>query len=894
MFVPEQFARFALVSFCVAVLATASAAAGKSNKKAAAEADEASAGKSLSETVKDAERIDGLLTFYRSPKKLYMQLPAELVDAPLGFSAVLVHAAGDYAMRGGAVETQLVRWKKLGRHVVLAKENLDFRSDPGSPLAAVIASSFPDSPVFAAKLIPLTDDPAPILIDAEKLFGPDLVEILPERSGFTTRPDDAVLVSLKAFADNVVARVSYSFRRTSKSSGPDAGGFTRFMRPGRLADPRRVEILVDYNFYRLPEDGYVPRRADERIGAMSRQYKDYTDVDSRDTLFEHLVVRWDVRKADPAAALSPPLEPITFYMDPSVPERWRPLVREGAEWWNTAFARVGIEGAVRVLDPPDDPDWDPANIEHSVIYWNLADNLVFSGAAGPSLVDPRTGKVLKANVYLNGEFFSFALNRYLVYAWWRAPEPGSGAAAIRARREFLDEARANPRLCRRAASFSSQMAFARLVLASRGQLRPGTAEADRFAREAFLELVAHEVGHALGFPHNWKASLSSSWEDVRDGNVTGRTDANIFSASVMDYNPIYLAPRGKPQGDFFMQELGPYDDLAVEYIYRPLEHLEPEQRELELDRIASRAEVEPGLIYDGGGLGHIDPTTNSDDYGDRPLEFAESRLRMIQEEVLPTFPELVLAEGHDYNLLRQALDSAIFSVAMDYIDMTARHVGGQILLRRVAGSRASAAGPPPITPVPADVQRRALEILDRYVFMDGAFALPPESMARFKADLLYDWNYPWRYESDYDLGGRIAGLYEAAFTVVLEPQRLSRILDNERRLPAGADRFTLPELFERLESSAFDGEGRELSADRRALQRALVARLIGLALEPEKGTPAEGSQLAAASLRSILARIEASLPGADRNDGYARAHMEDLAARATRALDASIALPVQR
>ena len=159
--------------------------------------------------------------------------------------------------------------------------------------------------------------------------------------------------------------------------------------------------------------------------------------------------------------------------------------------------------------------------------------------------------------------------------------------------------------------------------------------------------------------------------------MTGRSDANPFSASVMDYNPIYLAPAGAPQGDFFMQDLGAYDDLSVEYIYKPLEHLTEEERARELDRIASRAETEPGLVFDAGVLGDIDPTSNSDDYGDDPLAFAESRLRMIQEEVLPRLPELVLTEGHDYNLLRQALDSAIFSVAMDYVDMAARQVGGQ-------------------------------------------------------------------------------------------------------------------------------------------------------------------------------------------------------------------------
>jgi hypothetical protein len=158
--------------------------------------------------------------------------------------------------------------------------------------------------------------------------------------------------------------------------------------------------------------------------------------------------------------------------------------------------------------------------------------------------------------------------------------------------------------------------------------------------------------------------------------------------------------------------------------------------------------------------------------------------------------------------------------------------------------------------------------------------------------MLYDWNYPWRYQSDYDLGGRIAGLYEAALAVLLEPARLARVLDNERRLPAGADRFTLPELFAHLERTAFDGvDAVSSTADRRALQRAVVDHLSRLALAPERGTPAEAAQLAAASLRSILRRLASALAAGEGATGYARAHAEDLALRASRTLEASIELP---
>src|SRR5207249_3206142 len=112
-------------------------------------------------------------------------------------------------------------------------------------------------------------------------------------------------------------------------------------------------------------------------------------------------LRWDVEKADPTAAVSEAKKPITFYIDKATPLEVRPLIKEGATWWNEAFAAIGIQHAVEVRDEPDSANWDPTDSRYSMIYWNLSDNLNFSGMAGPSLVNPLTGEILKANVYLN-------------------------------------------------------------------------------------------------------------------------------------------------------------------------------------------------------------------------------------------------------------------------------------------------------------------------------------------------------------------------------------------------------------------------------------------------------------------------------------------------------------
>ena len=806
----------------------------------------------------------GLFTLYEGTKELYAVVPDNLFGVELGMMAVRNQGSGGLLLRGMPIDNSVIRFDRVGRQIVISRVNTNFTADPKSPLKPAVDGNFADSPIYATDAIEAEGQPPGSFFKVRELFGAASVDLIHRKLPYTTDKKPS-LAMIKVGADAAVVRVAYRLKKDRNRSVKDVDTWVRVGEPKRVADNQNLAALIDFHIFRLPKSDYEPRRSDPRVGGIAMTHKDYTGLDERSTSFRHALLRWHVQPKDPTASLSDAKNPIVFYMDKSIPPRWRPAVRESTLWWNDAFEAIGIRNAIEVRDPPNDPKFVHDSLDHTMIYWTLTDDLMFSGMAGSAYADPRTGQVLKGHVYLNAEFPAFSLRRYLVYAWWRAPQSNESPTAWKRR---LRQDR--PFQCAFGPSYSSQLAFARLMLKVRGHLATPEQEL-AFQEAAIKELVSHEIGHALGFHHNFKASLLRPQDDITKGAVTANPADRPVTASVMDYNPVYIPPRGDMSATYFIEGVGPYDRLLVEYMYRPLEHLPATERAQRLDAIARRAETAPGLAYDNGLLSSLDPTSNTDDLGDDPIAFSIERLKMIHEELLPNLPRLVLNETQDYALIRQALDAVVFSVALDYIDILARHVGGQILHRVSPGNDVA-----PVRVVPVADQRRALAALNALIFDAEAFPTPPALLNRLKADLQMDWNYPYRFGTNYDVNKRIEFVYEATLGTLLSSQRLSRIIDNEGRVPAGQVVFTVAELFDSLSRQAFSSLRRPRTINRRqrTLQRSLLKHYTRLATQ-KNTTPAAARQLAQRQIGLLKARVARARRSAG-SDPYTVAHLDSL------------------
>ncbi|NJL44972.1 MAG: DUF5117 domain-containing protein [Leptolyngbyaceae cyanobacterium SM2_3_12] len=398
---------------------------GEASSEGKPEEAEADGLKPFDQTIKDLVPQGGLFTLYQDPqanKALLGIQPAQL-NQNLLLIATLESGIGEAGLfRGWPINDLVIQLRQApDNKLQVVVPNIYFRNPQNRPPnrpqdPQLLQESFSDSILFALPILSIHPDSGEMLIDlGDFLLSRDPADIsgaFPFALGsYSVNSDTSYLGELKAFPGNVEMEAVLGF-----SGGGGDSLFSLFSaRLDSVPDSRGFSLRVRYSLSSLPSHpGFKPRLADERIGYFISAYRTPVSPTGGDP-FVRYINRWPLEKQDPTAALSPPRQPIVFWIENAVPQEYRAAIREGVEWWNEAFERAGFSQAIEVRQMPPDADWDPADVRYNVIRWSDS-YAPWALGLGPSRVNPLTGEILDADVVLDASVIGYLTQQYQTFS----------------------------------------------------------------------------------------------------------------------------------------------------------------------------------------------------------------------------------------------------------------------------------------------------------------------------------------------------------------------------------------------------------------------------------------------------------------------------------------------
>ena len=590
------------------------------------------------------QRADGFIPFYwdASRGRVLIEVPSFGEDVLYYVSAASGAGSVELPFDRGILTSGVIRFERSGPRVLVVQQNLDYRAVGGSPAQVEnVRDSFASS-VLAALPVE-ADEGGRVLADATPLFMRDAANVEGRlRSAnqgafrFDTARSAFYPTRMKAFPQNTEIETIATF--TADNPGLLINNVT--------PDGRAFTLRIHHSFLKAPE-GYRPRVGDPRIGVGGVTFRDYARPFNEGTEVSW-VGRWRLEKANPGAAMSEPKTPIVFYLDLGIPEPVRTAMREGALLWNRAFEAAGFRNAVQVKDPT--PDMDPMDIRYAWILWINRDERGFS--SGGTYRDPRTGEILGAKTRMDSHRIRTIGNYWESYS--PTTDGGDDCAMFLPVPDFLLE---------QTTQAAAMPAAEREMVLLRQRL-----------------LTAHELGHVMGFGHNFASSVNNR-------------------ASVMEYP----TPRVKVNGntldlsETFNGATGEYDAFMTRYAYT---EFPPEKEKEGLEAIIKEMRAK-GILY----LPSTDPRWSWYDDRATPTEYLRETMA-ARRIMLDRFGPGILRTGDPIGDLR---DMRMWMTYLHHrwaIEAGVRYIGGQYQNFVVKGEEMR-----PTEIVPAALQREVLGLL---------------------------------------------------------------------------------------------------------------------------------------------------------------------------------------
>ena len=823
----------------------------------------------FAEVIKDAQVQEGHFKLFRKEEKVWIEIGPRQLNQPFFFSVNIPRAVGERGLYGGQMgRSYLAEWRQVGQTMQLVALNTRFHAQAGTPQARFVSESFAESLLASAPVVSQKQpESQAVLIEANALLFTDL-------PGYQTRLEQAYRLpfaldtrhSSIAATHNTALNTGIEVRAhfaVPKLPAPPLQPAPVPMPspPSATPDPRSLFAHFYFNLRKLPEQPMASRVADERVGYFTVMRSDYTtDTSVKNT--QHWIKRWRLEKQDPSAAQSAPKQPIVFWLDRNIPEKYRESVKQGILAWNKAFERIGYVNAIEVRQQTEQDDFNTLDAQHASVRWFTGADVGF--AIGPSHADPRTGEILDADMGMSDVFARGA--RRLV-----AEDLLTGSGAT----PNAHLAHDGHEHCQYASHKEHELHFAMDWLESQG-LSMDSPQAEALAQAYVKDVMMHETGHVLGLRHNFKGSTAYTLAQLQDPAFTREKG---LSSSVMDYLPFNLQVEGQPQAEWVMSTLGPYDYWAIEYGYR---EFNPPEESAGLARIAARSR-EPELAFatdEDAGYGPIagvDPQINRFDLGADPMAYYDKRLK-LSRQLWKRLESLSLAEGESYERLTRSFLSAFRQVA-NVAPLAAKYVGGIYTRRDRAGDRK-----PLYEPVPATRQLQALQQISRDFLQANSFRFSPELLGRLALDPL---------ESERNrmtsVTAMVLNLHKSLLDPLMSAETAQRLTESSLVSASNKPALTLARLVRQLQDDIWAEvrSGQTPDLLRRNLQREHLRRSLDMVVRPGANIPADARSLYRLELESLASQLNKRLQTAGLAQ-EARAHFSESLASIRAALSAGM------
>jgi hypothetical protein len=870
--------------------------------------------------IEDAEKLNGLIDLYYNEERgtILAEIDPDQLDRFYLLVVTLSRGIGELGLVNGMPMGDFTfKFQKQGETIHLVLPNINFRYDRSGDRGvnqAILDRSFSDSTLYSFPIIATHPDRDSYLIDLTDLLVTSDLSGFQGWLGFLGYTPDlptSYLRDVRAYPNNLEFESIVGF----------AG--EPWIWPETLPDYRQFSLGFRYSLSELPHNpDFRPRAADNRVGYFLSAYQNLDETREANR-FVRLIQRWDLKKRDPEAELSPPEKPIVFWIENTVPPEHRQAVRDGILSWNAAFEQAGFINAIEVRQMPDDADWDPEDVRYNTVRWLTTESTSFAGI-GPSRVNPLTGEILDADILIDGGIARLASSQVAAYfgrdelglermaAELLAPRSPASPASLTSSSRLTNalpidlsqlQARCEGEQCRRLAEIpafvprgwgqrsglsslcnitNSHAAIGAMALPLLQGTLPYRENFDEYVRQYITHVVSHEVGHTLGLRHNFHGSTHLAPAELNNPAIVA--ERGLIS-SVMDYTPVNIAPPGVEQGKFYATEVGAYDRWAIEYGYRDFDNQSPATERNALDAIANRAQANPELSYgtdEDAWIGD-DPAINLFDLSSDPAAFAKiqyDNARLMWDRLDSSYPSASGAAEE----LRERFDL----ILMYYFRQTA------ILLEQIGGQSFTRTAPEtgdrriPFTPISRDQQLQSLDLVMDYTFAPDAFEFDGDLLNRLVPSRWSHWGMPWSSQLEYPAFDRISFIQSTTLASLLSPTRMEKLREIEFKSDPGTA-LTLPDLFDRLDLSIWSEIQAAIPSNitdlRRELQRNYVKLQIDMVLERTYALE-DARTLTRRSLQRTRDRLETALNRSSQLDTYTQAHLEDTKIQIDQALNA--------